>query len=59
MKVGMVYKCPQMNTIKFLVHESFDFGGFFTWLSWSVNHGITRWLGRLFGEKMKFVTFEM
>jgi len=43
-KVGMIYKCPQMNTIKFKVHESFEFGGFCKWPSWSVHHGISRWL---------------
>jgi len=51
MKVAMIYKCPQMNTIKFLVHESFEFGGFCTWPSWSVHHDIARWLGGLFCEK--------
>jgi len=25
--VGKAYKCPQMNTMKFLVHESFEFRG--------------------------------
>jgi len=43
--VGRAYKCPQMNTMKVLVHESFEFGGFCTWPSWSVHHGIARWLG--------------
>jgi len=33
-RVGKVYKCPQMNTLKILVHESFEFGGFCTWPSW-------------------------
>jgi len=55
----MAYKCPEMNTMKVLVHESFEFGWFCTWPSWSVNHGICRWLGGLFCEKMKFVVFEM
>jgi len=59
MRVGKVYKCPQMNTMKFEVHESFEFGGFVTWPSWSVHRGIARWLGREFCEKMKFVVFEM
>ena len=44
-----------MNTMKFLVHESFEFGGFVTWPSWSVHRGIARWLGREFCEKMKFM----
>jgi len=46
-------------TMKFYVHESFEFGGFCTWPSWSVHHGICRWLGGLFCEKMKFVVFEI
>jgi len=41
-RVGMTYKCPQMNTMKVLVHESFEFGGFCTWPSWSVHHDIAR-----------------
>jgi len=58
-KVGKASKCPQMNTMKVLVHKSFEFGGFCTWLSWSVHHGIARWLRRGFCDKMKFVIFEM
>jgi len=45
--------------MKFLVHESFEFGEFFTWRSWLVHHGIARWLGGEFCEKLKFVVFEM
>jgi len=45
--------------MKFLVHESFEFGGFVTWPKWSVHCGIARWLVRQFCEKMKFVVFEM
>jgi len=26
--VGKAFKCPQMNTLKVLVHESFEFGAF-------------------------------
>jgi len=55
-RVGKAYKCPQMNTMKVLVHESFEVGGFCTWPSLAVPHGITRWLG---GELIKFVIFEM
>jgi len=55
--VGKASKCPQMNTMKVLVHESFEFGGFCTLLSWSVHHGITRWLGGEFCEKLKFSDF--
>jgi len=55
----MIYKCPQMNIIKFLVRESFEFGGFCTWPFWSVHHSIARWLGGLFCEKMKFMVFDM
>ena len=48
-----------MNTMKFLVHERFEFGGFCTWRSCLVHHGIARWLGGEFCEKLKFVVFEM
>jgi len=58
-RVGKVYKCPQMNTMKILVHESFVFGGVCTWPRLVVHHGIARLLGREFCEKMKFVVFEM
>ena len=57
--VGLASKYAQMNTMKVLVHESFEFGGFCTWPSWSVHHGITRWLGGDFCEKMKFVVVDM
>jgi len=43
-RVGKAYKCPQMNTMKVLLHESFEFGVFCTWPSWSVHHGLARWL---------------
>ena len=59
MRVGKAYKCPLMNTMKVLVHESFEFGGCCTWPSLAVHHGIARWLGEEFSEKMKFVIFEM
>jgi len=58
-RVGKASKCPQMNTMKVLVHESFKFGGFYTWRRLAVHHGIARWLGGEFCEKMKFVIFEM
>jgi len=58
-KVGKAYKCPKMNTMKVLVHESFELVGFCTWPRLSVHHGIGRWLGGEFCEKMKFVVFEM
>jgi len=58
-RVGKTYKCPQMKTMKVLVHECFEFGGFCTWPRLAVHHGITRWLGGEFCEKMKFVIFEM
>jgi len=48
-----------MNTMKVLVHVSFEVGGFCTWPSLAVPHGITRWLGGEFCEKIKFVIFEM
>jgi len=58
-RVANAYKCPQINTTKVLVHESFVFGGLCTWPSLAVHHGIARWLGEDFCEKMKFVIFEM
>jgi len=58
-RVGKAYKYPQMNTMKVLVHERFEFGGFCTWPSLAVHNSIARWLGREFCEKMKFVIFEM
>jgi len=57
--VGLASKCDQMNTMKVLVHENFEFGGFCKWLSCSVRHGIARWLGWEFCEKLKFVVFQM
>jgi len=57
--VRMAYKCPQMNTMKVLMHESFEFGGFCTWPSWSVHHDIAKLLDGLFCEKIKFVVFQM
>jgi len=29
-RVGKANKCPQMNSMNVLVHESFEFGGFCT-----------------------------
>jgi len=58
-RVGKAYKCPIMNTMKFLVRERVEFGGFCTWPRLSVHHGIARLLGGEFCEKMKFVVFEM
>jgi len=58
-RVGKAYKCPQMNTMKFLVHESFEFRAVCTWPRLSVHHGIARLLDGEFCEKMKFVVFEM
>jgi len=58
-RVGLASKCPQMNTMKVLVHKSFKFGGFCTRPSWSVHHDIARLLGGEFCEKLKFVIFEM
>jgi len=55
----MASKCPQISTIKFLVHKCFDFGVFCRWPSWLVCHDLARWLGGEFGEKMKFMVFEM
>ncbi|QCE11642.1 hypothetical protein DEO72_LG10g2877 [Vigna unguiculata] len=46
-------KCPQMNTMKVLVHESFVFGGFCTWPSLAVHHGIARWLDVMVGKASK------
>jgi len=41
----------QMNTMKILVNESFEFGGFCTWARLLVHHDIGRWLGEEFCEK--------
>jgi len=57
-RVGKAYKCLQMNTMKILVHESFEFGGFCTWPRLAVHHGIGGMVGS-FVEKMKFVVFEI
>jgi len=57
--VGKASKWPQMNTMKVLVHERFEFGGFCTWPSWSVHGGRARWLDGEFCEKMKFVVVDM
>jgi len=58
-KVGMASKCPQMNTMKVLVHKSFQLYGFYTWPSLAVWHDKARWFGGEFSEKMKFVVFKM
>jgi len=55
----MAYKSPQINTMKVLVHKSFELVGFCTWTSWSVHRGIAGCLGGEFCEKMKFVVFDM
>jgi len=48
-----------MNTMKILVHESFVFGGLYTWPRLAVHHNIRSWLGGEFCEKMKFVVLAM
>jgi len=58
-RVGKAYKCPKMSTMKVLVHKSFEFGGFCTLPRLAVHHGIARWLGGEFYEKLKFVILEM
>jgi len=58
-RVGLASECPQMNTLKVLVHESFEFGGFCTCPRMAMHQGIARWLGGEFCEKMKFMVFEM
>jgi len=58
-RVGKAYKCHQMSTMKVLVHEIFEFSGFYIGPSWSVHHGIARWLGGEFCEQLKFVILEM
>ena len=55
----MTSKCPQMNTMKVLVHKIFEFGGFCTWPSLAVWHGLARWLSGSFAKKMKFLVFDM
>jgi len=51
-KVGMASKCPQINTIKFLVHEIYELSGFCTWPSWLVWHDLARWLSGEFCKKL-------
>jgi len=58
-RVGKASKCPQMSTVKVLVHKSFELDAFCTWPRLAVHHGIAKWLGGEFCEKMKFVVFEM
>jgi len=58
-RVELASKCPRMDTMKVLVHKSFKFGGFCTRPTLALHHGIARWLGGEFCEKMKFVIFEM
>jgi len=48
-----------MNTMKVLVHESFELVGFCTCPRLAVHRDIGRWLCGEFCEKMKFVVFEM
>jgi len=48
-----------MNTMKVLVNESFEFGVFCIWPSLVVHHGVARWLGGEFCEKMKLVILQM
>jgi len=55
----MAYKCPQMNTIKFLVHKSCELGWFCTWSSSSMWHDKVRYFGGEVCEKMKFMVYEM
>ena len=49
MRVGKVYKCPQMNTLKILVHESFEFGRVLHMAKLTVHDGI----GGLVGSFVK------
>jgi len=58
-RVVKASKCAQMNTMKVLVHKSFEFGRFCTWPRLVVHHGIPRCLVGEFCEKMKFMIFEM
>jgi len=57
--VGKAYKFPQMNIMKVLLHEIFEFGGFCTWPRLAVHHGIARLIHGEFCEKMKFVIFDL
>jgi len=58
-RVGKAYKCPKMNTMKILVHESFEFGGLCAWPRLAVHHDIGRCPSGEFCEKMKFVVLAM
>jgi len=53
----MAYKYPQMSAIEVLVKKSFTFGGFCTWPSLAMSHGLARWVSGKFWEKVKFVVF--
>jgi len=48
---------PQMSTMKVLVQKSFKFGGFCTWPSLAVWHGLARLLGRVLCEKNEIYDF--
>jgi len=58
-KVGMASKCPQINTMKVLVHKSFELLKFYSCPCFAVWPDKARWFGGEFLEKMKFVVFEM
>jgi len=58
-RLGKPYKCPQMNTMKVLVHASFEFCGFCTWPRLAVQHAKARWFGGEFFEKLKFVVLQI
>jgi len=55
----MAYKCPQINTMKFLVHKSFELGEVCRWPRLSAHNNTARLLGWEFCEKMKFMVFEI
>jgi len=48
---------PQMSTMKVLVQKSFKFGGFCTWPSLAVWHGLARLLRRVLCEKNEIYDF--
>jgi len=53
-RVEKAYKYPQMNTMKFLVHDSFEFGGVCTWLGCRcTTNSLIAWWGVLWKNEIR------
>ena len=53
-RIEKAYKYPQMNTMKFLVHESFEFGGVCTWLGCRcTTNSLIAWWGVLWKNEIR------